>query len=478
MAPSAVAILSIGDMGVGIAKLLLAKGFTVTTNIAGRSEDTAARARAAGIQLVASDAELVASAAVVLSVVPPRDARATAQRVVDALLLVATGERPADAPPLYYVDLNAVAPASARAMASLFDGARVPVRFVDGCIIGAPPRLLSSPDPGTNGTRSTPKADGTAGGKADADAHEEDPQSGWSVPGIPTAGPHALASLPTLGPRLSGALGAAHMSAAVGAASGLKMCFASLSKGLTALAVESFTTAHALGVLPLLRAELRARLPRLAEQAERAVVAVPPKAYRWVAEMEEISETHRVDGGFAGEALFRGAADVYRVVADETVLGAERIGKRRRGTTVEDVAEAVAEGLERKRKKQDQTVISISFIKRKAGTTPEQFYHHWEKVHGPLVRPWMKKHGFISYTQVHATPALNEGVAPIGPENAGPSPLAEYDGCAVFEVPSMEVFAAAFGDAYYRETIAPDEHNFIDKKAGVTRIRGEVKQIL
>ncbi|RBQ75096.1 hypothetical protein VDGD_21367 [Verticillium dahliae] len=47
-----------------------------------------------------------------------------------------------------------------------------------------------------------------------------------------------------------------------------------------------------------------------------------------------------------------------------------------------------------------QTVISISFIKRKAGTTPEQFYHHWEKVHGPLVRPWMKKHGFISYTQV------------------------------------------------------------------------------
>ncbi|CRK43598.1 hypothetical protein BN1723_016223 [Verticillium longisporum] len=125
-----------------------------------------------------------------------------------------------------------------------------------------------------------------------------------------------------------------------------------------------------------------------------------------------------------------------------------------------------------------QTVISISFIKRKAGTTPEQFYHHWEKVHGPLVRPWMKKHDFISYTQVHATPALNEGVAPIGPENAGPSPLAEYDGCAVFEVPSMEVFAAAFGDAYYRETIEPDEHNFIDKKAGVTRIRGEVKQIL
>ncbi|KAM0271660.1 hypothetical protein ACHAQH_008995 [Verticillium albo-atrum] len=337
MAPSAVAILSIGDMGVGIAKLLIAKGFTVTTNIRGRSKDTATRAREAGIQLIDTDEKLVAEAAVVLSVVPPRDALATAQRVVDALPPTAPAE------PLYYVDLNAVSPASTRNIAALFERARVPVRFVDGCIIGAPPRLLSSPDPGTNGTISAPKT-------ATADG-EEEAQSGWSIPGIPTSGPAPVSSVPRIGPRLAAVLGASHMSPDVGAASGLKMCFASFSKGLAALAVESFTTAHNLGVLPLLRAELKARLPLLAEQAEKAVVTMPPKAYRWVAEMEEISETHRVDGGFADERMFGGAAGVYRVVADDTVLGGERIGKRKRGTTVEDLAGAVAEGLERKRKK-------------------------------------------------------------------------------------------------------------------------------
>lgn len=47
------------------------------------------------------------------------------------------------------------------------------------------------------------------------------------------------------------------------------------------------------------------------------------------------------------------------------------------------------------------TVCSIAFLKRKADLTQEEFYHHWENVHGPLVRPWAEKHGFISYTQVN-----------------------------------------------------------------------------
>ncbi|CCF43678.1 6-phosphogluconate dehydrogenase [Colletotrichum higginsianum] len=34
--PSKVGVISIGDMGVGIAKLLVAKGFRVATNVKGR----------------------------------------------------------------------------------------------------------------------------------------------------------------------------------------------------------------------------------------------------------------------------------------------------------------------------------------------------------------------------------------------------------------------------------------------------------
>ncbi|KAI8156523.1 Dehydratase aurZ [Colletotrichum sp. SAR 10_70] len=124
------------------------------------------------------------------------------------------------------------------------------------------------------------------------------------------------------------------------------------------------------------------------------------------------------------------------------------------------------------------TVCSIAFLKRKADLTQEEFYHHWENVHGPLVRPWAEKHGFISYTQVHAAQGMNKEATPIGPESRDANSLEGFDGCAVFELPSFEVFAAAFKDDYYLNVIEPDEKNFIDKKAGVMRSRGDMRKIL
>ncbi|KAI0167462.1 EthD domain-containing protein [Pestalotiopsis sp. NC0098] len=122
--------------------------------------------------------------------------------------------------------------------------------------------------------------------------------------------------------------------------------------------------------------------------------------------------------------------------------------------------------------------MSVAFLKRRPDLTPEQFYTHWETVHGPLVKPWAQKHGIVGYTQVHCQPALNAGAAPIGPEANAVSPLADFDGCALFEVKSFEQMANAFKDEYYLTVIAGDEKNFIDKKAGVVRSRGEVKRIL
>ncbi len=148
-------------------------------------------------------------------------------------------------------------------------------------------------------------------------------------------------------PALAAALGSRHISPAVGAASGLKMCYASMSKGFSAIATQAFTTAHQLGVLDDLRWALGdAGMAR----AERALTGMPPKAYRWVREMEEISDTFAQEAGFDPD-LFRGCAGVFRAVADDTVLGHEKIGDRKRGRTAEDVAAAVAEGLAAKRKK-------------------------------------------------------------------------------------------------------------------------------
>ena len=82
---------------------------------------------------------------------------------------------------------------------------------------------------------------------------------------------------------------------------------------------------------------------------------MPPKAYRWVREMEEISRTFSEEGGFdtGRHNVFGAVAEIYKSVAEETVLGQEKVGKRKRGQDAEDVAKAMAEGLEKKKKKND-----------------------------------------------------------------------------------------------------------------------------
>lgn len=137
---------------------------------------------------------------------------------------------------------------------------------------------------------------------------------------------------------------------------------------------------------------------------------------------------------------------------------------------------------EAKGKEQPKLYTSISFLKKRADISHAEFYHHWSTTHATLALPWMKRHGFRSYTQYHSLPELNAaGVfAPIGPEKIGGDTdiLRGYDGAAVIEVDSLEVFQKAFEDEYYKEVIAVDEKAFLDKEAGVLRTRAEAKKVL
>lgn len=355
-----VGILSVGEMGMGIAKLLVANGFSVATNCAGRryvlyhnihkegggantlqnSKDTIERVKAAQVQDLATDTALVKECDVILSVVPPRDAQATAQRLLDALALVTRGRRPNNnnntpPPPLYFADLNAVSPHTIQAIARRIlkqqeedaaggGGGGPSIALIDGAILGEPPHLTTT-------TTTTGE---------------------WKLPRIPTSGPVRVADIPGYGAQLAAALRVQHVGPEIGAASGLKACFASLTKGYAAIAVQSFTTAQRMGVFPALQDALRDLVPQQLAHAEKALTGMPPKAYRWVREMEEIARTHAEQGGF-DEDLFKGAAGVFKAVAEDTVLGQEKIGERKRGRTGEDVAVAMAEGLECKRKKLD-----------------------------------------------------------------------------------------------------------------------------
>ncbi|KAJ3495687.1 hypothetical protein NLG97_g3215 [Lecanicillium saksenae] len=311
-----IGILSIGDMGLGIAKLLHAQGFEVATNCQGRSQDTIDRAQKALVKLCSTDSELVSQCDVILSVAPPRDAAEIAKRVAVALASDSTGQKRASTP-LYFADMNAVAPSSVREIAKLFEPVKSLVHFVDGSIIGGPPSLKAN-------------------------------SADWSVPVLYMSGPQKLEDVEGWGPKLTVVLRMRHISEDIGAASGLKMCFASMSKGYTAIAIQAYTSAKSMGVLGELQEVLGEMVPDRAAQTERGLVSMAPKAYRWVREMEEISKTHVEEGGF-GPELFLGAADVYRSVADDTVLGGEKIGNRKRGTTADDIAAAMVEGLSQKK---------------------------------------------------------------------------------------------------------------------------------
>jgi 3-hydroxyisobutyrate dehydrogenase-like beta-hydroxyacid dehydrogenase len=253
----------------------------------------------------------------ILSIVPPRDAIATAQRIVDASSKSKNNSR---TDPLYFLDLNAVSPKSARTIDDLISKSSPSIKFIDGGIIGGPP---------------SQKDDKT-----------------WSRPSIPNSGPHRLDEAKANGKHLAEILNIKHINATIGAASGLKMCFASLSKGFTALAIQSFTTAHNFGVIPELKAHMQEFNPAALKSAENSLVAMCPKAYRWVHEMREIAETFEADGGFeAEESSFRSIAEVYELVANGTELGEEKVGERKLGKTAEDVARVVSEGTARRKVK-------------------------------------------------------------------------------------------------------------------------------
>ncbi|KAJ5959891.1 Dehydrogenase multihelical [Penicillium vulpinum] len=324
MRPVTVGIVSIGDMGLGMARLLKAHDYRVVTVAQGRSEHTLERIHSAGIEILPSDQALVIQADYVLSIVPPRNAVATAQRIADAYAEPTTGnlreatedvEGQSQRRRLYYLELNAVPARLASEMAALFEpttaNAGLGCHFLDGGIIGGPPSQSTQ--------------DGT-----------------WKKPSVVLSG---LVDLAPAFATLAKVLNIKLVSPRIGAASTLKLSFAALTKGLTALSILSFSTAQKESILPELLALLEEYSPRTAALATNGVIGMSPKAYRWEDEMRGIGEAFDAEGGWngVGAGVYGGFAEIYRTIAEDTVLGEERVEHRVRGMTVEDAAQIIAE---------------------------------------------------------------------------------------------------------------------------------------
>jgi L-threonate 2-dehydrogenase len=234
-----VAIIAQGTMGAGVGKRLHESGAAVRTLLAGRSAKSAERARAAGMQAMADERTLLDGADFFLAILPPGEAESLARRL--APVLSALTQKPV------YVDCNAVSPQTAERLAAIV--AATGTEFVDAGIIGGPPRPGYSPHI-------------YAAGPAVAQTAV---LRDWGIDWRPIDGP-------------------------IGAASGLKMSYAGITKGTTAIAAAMLLGAARFGCGEALIAELSASQPDMLKRMRGGIPSMYDKAYRWVGEMEEISD--------------------------------------------------------------------------------------------------------------------------------------------------------------------------------------------
>jgi putative dehydrogenase len=265
-----VAVIAPGMMGSAVGKRLSEAGAEVRTSLTGRSAASAARAAAAGMS-DASD-ERIAEADIILSIVPPGEALALAARLVPAL--VKAKSKPT------YVDCNAVSPDTVLRIERVVR--ETGASFVDGGIIGPPP------DPDSQKTRIY--------------------LSGPDAEKVTVLQRHGLSTPVQPGP--------------VGAASAMKMSYAGITKGFTALGAAMMLAATRAGTADALIAEMTVSQPALLKWLTTQMPRMHSKAYRWVAEMEEIAAF--VDQDPAAADFFHAAAQLYtRLAADFAGPGVE-----------------------------------------------------------------------------------------------------------------------------------------------------------
>jgi len=258
-----VAVIAPGNMGAAVAKRLTEHKVTVLTVLSGRSKASEKRAQDAGMQAV--DERKLAEADFVLSIVPPGEALALAKRL--AKVLTESNTKP------IYVECNAVSPQTMNQIAEVIAATGCP--FVGAAIIGPPPK------PGATNTKFY------AAGPAAAD----------------------FAKLNDYGLTLR------LLDGPVSAASALKMSYAGITKGTQAIGAAMMLAATRAGSADALFAELSSSQKEMFAWFKRGLALMPPKAYRWIAEMHEIA-------GFVGDDpaardLYEGAAHFYERIAED-----------------------------------------------------------------------------------------------------------------------------------------------------------------
>jgi 3-hydroxyisobutyrate dehydrogenase-like beta-hydroxyacid dehydrogenase len=258
MTAQRIGILHPGEMGSAVAATVRNSGHEVCFASEGRSHRTRARAESAGLTDAGTLLNLCETCPTILSVCPPEFAAGLAAQVL------ALGFRGT------YLDANALSPAHKQGIAAGMQTEGV--RFVDGGIIGLPPKSRGQTWLYLSG------------------------ESADAIACCFAAGPLEVEVIGT----------------EIGQASALKMCFAAQSKGSTALLIAVMGAADRMGVLEDLKRQWTRMGPAL--PGEGHILRAAPKAWRWTAEMHEIAATFEAAG--MPPEFHQAAALIYDMLRD------------------------------------------------------------------------------------------------------------------------------------------------------------------
>ena len=231
-----VGVLGIGEMGTAVAKLLHDNGVRVVTTLEGRSAKTKANATAGGVEDLGSMEEVVRASDLILSILSSKVAAEVAHQAGEAARSV--GAHP------MYGEFNAIAPSTVQSINKDIGDC---MDVVDGGIVGGPGNL---------------------------------PAATFYLSG-PRASEVAVISEFGFTTRVLGDV--------VGQASGMKLCYAGMTKGLSAMALDLLLAATALGVEESVLEQYKKSMPGVLQFINRFVPGNPKRAVRRAEEMPEVA---------------------------------------------------------------------------------------------------------------------------------------------------------------------------------------------
>lgn len=294
-----VGILSPGEMGSAIGRDMVRNGIRVISSLDDRSDRTKLLSKNVNIEDVGSYYEVVNQSDIILSIVVPSEAK-NVGNIISETLRNSTHK-------IIYVDCNAISPDSVKSISEMI--VETGSIFVDAGIIGPPPNNNDIPRLYVSGP--------------DLDLIMDLDGNGIKV--VP-------------------------IGEMIGSASGMKMCYAGITKGTSALYLASLMVSNLFGISDELITEL--------EYSQKSVFSriqnmnkIPTTAERFSGEMLEIAHTFSSIGMTSG--FHFGAADVYRLIAS-TDLSSETPETYPKDRSIKDLVNHLVNSIQKFNSEEDR----------------------------------------------------------------------------------------------------------------------------